>query len=160
MDFETKKITLADGTELMLNIWDFAGEKKFRMLFPSYISGASGAFLLYDITNKASFEDIQEWLDVIYSVTSPPKTIILLESKADLEDERQVTKEDVLEKFSKYKFHDEILSTSAKTGQNVEEAFHLLGNEIIKNSLKKCPNCDKFYPLELLFCQFCGAKTR
>jgi len=143
----------------MLNIWDFAGEKKFRLLFPSYVSGASGALLLYDITNKDSVDDLQDWLNVIHSVPSPPKTLILLEAKSDLEDERLVTKEEVLKKYDTYKFQGEVLSTSSKTGENVEEAFEMLGREILKRSLKQCPNCKKHYPSELLYCQFCGRKT-
>ena len=159
VDFETKKLTLDDKTDLMLNIWDFAGEKKFRLLFPSYVSGSSGALLLYDITNPDSVDDLQNWLDVIHSVPSPPKTLIIIEAKGDLEDERVVTKEEVLKKYDKYKFQGEILSTSSKTGENVEASFIMLGREIMKNSLRKCPNCQKFFPQELAFCQFCGTKT-
>jgi small GTP-binding protein len=159
VDFETKKLTLDEKTDLMLNIWDFAGEKKFRLLFPSYVSGASGALLLYDITNKDSVDDLQNWLDVIHSVPNPPKTLIIIEAKADLENERVVKKEDVLNQYNKYKFQGEILSTSAKSGENVEASFEMLGREILRNSLKKCPNCGKHYPLELAFCQFCGHKT-
>ena len=61
--------------------------------------------------------------------------------------------------FEKYKFQGEILTTSAKTGENVEKAFEMLGREILKNSLKKCPQCGKHYPTELKFCQYCGSKT-
>ena len=50
VDFETKSVVLNGSTQIMFNLWDFAGEKKFRLLFPSYVSGASGALLLYDIT--------------------------------------------------------------------------------------------------------------
>ena len=85
--------------------------------------------------------------------------MILIEAKADLEDERVVNKEDVIEKYNNYKFQGEILSTSAKTGKNVEEAFEMLGREILRHSLKKCPKCGKHYPLEQMFCSFCGAKT-
>ena len=159
VDFETKKITLDETTDLMFNIWDFAGEKKFRLLFPSYVSGASGALLLYDITNKDTVDDLQDWLDVINSVPNPPKTMIVIEAKSDLEEERVVTKEDVLKQYDKYKFQGDILSTSAKSGENVEATFEMLGREILEHSLKKCPNCGKMFPLEQMFCNFCGAKT-
>ncbi|UCD01270.1 MAG: GTP-binding protein [Promethearchaeota archaeon] len=156
VDFETKKV-IVDETEILLNIWDFAGEKKFRLLFPSYVSGASGALMLYDITNKESLNDLYDWINVISSVPNSPKTKILIEAKVDLN--RKVKREDGLELFEKYKFQGEMLSTSAKTGENVEKAFEMLGREILKNSLKKCPNCGKFYPLELKFCMFCGSRT-
>ena len=156
VDFETKKVVV-DNTEILLNIWDFAGEKKFRLLFPSYVSGASGALMLYDITNKESLNDLHDWINVISSVPNPPKTRILLEAKIDLI--RKVKREDALKIFDKYKFQGEMLSTSSKTGENVEKAFEMLGREILKTSLKKCPNCGKLYPLELKFCQYCGTKT-
>lgn len=156
VDFETKKVVV-DDTEILLNIWDFAGEKKFRLLFPSYVSGASGALMLYDVTNEDSIPDLFDWINVISSVPNPPKTKIMIESKIDLE--RKVKKEVALDIFEKYKFQGELLSTSAKTGENVEKAFEMLGREILKNSLKKCQNCGKLYPLELKFCQYCGSKS-
>ena len=156
VDFETKKVVV-DDTEILLNIWDFAGEKKFRLLFPSYVSGASGALMLYDITNKESVNDLFDWINVISSVPNPPKTKILIEAKIDLK--RKVQREEAEKIFEKYKFQGEILSTSSKTGENVEKAFEMLGREILKTSLKKCPNCEKLYPLELKFCQYCGFKT-
>lgn len=155
VDFETKKVVV-DDTEILLNIWDFAGEKKFRLLFPSYVSGASGALMLYDITNKESVNDLFDWINVISSVPNPPKTKILIEAKIDLK--RKVQREEAEKIFEKYKFQGEILSTSSKTGENVEKAFEMLGREILKTSLKKCPNCGKLYPLELKFCQYCGTK--
>lgn len=156
VDFETKKLVV-DGTEILLNIWDFAGEKKFRLLFPSYISGASGALLLYDITNKDSFNDLYDWINVISSIPNSPKTKILIETKTDLK--RKVPKEEAMQFVEKYDFQGDIIATSAKTGENVEEAFITLGREILKNSLRKCTDCEKMYPIELKFCQYCGSKA-
>lgn len=156
VDFETKKVVV-DDTEILLNLWDFAGEKKFRLLFPSYVSGASGALMLYDVTNRDSVEDLYDWINVISSVPNSPQTKILIESKIDLK--RKVKKEEAQEIFDKYNFQGELISTSAKTGENVEKVFEMLGREILKKSLQKCPGCGKMYPLELKFCQYCGSKT-
>ena len=156
VDFETKKIII-DDTEILLNIWDFAGEKKFRLLFPSYVSGASGALMLYDVSNRDSLDDLYDWINVISSVPNSPKTRILIEAKNDLK--RKIKEEEAQEIFEKYNFQGEIISTSAKTGENVEKAFQMLGREILKNSLQKCTNCGKMYPIELKFCQYCGSKT-
>lgn len=149
-----------DGTEILLNIWDFAGEKKFRLLLPSYVSGASGALVLYDITNKDSLEDLHNWIKVITSVPNSPKTKIMIEAKIDLENQREVKHEDAKEVFNKYKFQGEIIGVSSKTGENVENVFEMLGRQILKNSLIKCSSCNKYYPLELKYCQYCGQKTR
>ncbi|MGQ4872686.1 MAG: GTP-binding protein [Promethearchaeia archaeon] len=163
VDFETKKLTIdtEDGksVDLLLNLWDFGGEKKFRLLFPSYVSGASGVLLLYDITNKESLEDLHNWIEIIDNVPNPPRTKILVEAKVDLEDQREVTKEDAMKIFNQYNFQGEIISTSAKTGQNVEAAFEMLGRAILRNSLKKCPHCGNFYPIEQRICTYCGYKT-
>ncbi len=156
VDFETKKVVV-DNTEILLNIWDFAGEERFRVLFPSYISGASGALMLYDVTNEDSLNDLYDWINVISSVPNAPKTKILIEAKIDLE--RKVKREDALKAFEKFKFQGDLISTSSKTGDNVEKAFEMLGREIIKNSLRKCTKCGELYPLEMKFCQYCGTKT-
>ena len=159
VDFETKKVNV-DGTDILLNIWDFAGEKKFRVLLPSYVSGASGALMLYDITNPDTLIDLKDWINVITSVPNSPKTKLLIEAKIDLENQRKVSKEDGMKLFKKHNFQGEILGTSAKTGENVEKAFEMLGREILVNSLKKCPSCGRHYPLEQKFCQYCGRKTQ
>ncbi|MBY8988922.1 MAG: GTP-binding protein [Candidatus Lokiarchaeota archaeon] len=158
VDFETKKINV-DGNEILLNIWDFAGEKKFRLLLPSYVSGASGALMLYDITNRDSLEDLYDWIKVVSSVPNAPHTKLLIEAKIDLEEQREIKKDEAQKIFEKYKFQGEIIGTSSKTGDNIEKAFEMLGRQIMKTSLKKCPGCEQFYPKELKFCQFCGSKT-
>jgi len=158
VDFETKKVEI-DDIDILLNIWDFAGEKKFRVLLPSYVSGASGALIIYDITNKDSLIDLHDWMKVISSVPNSPKTKLLLEAKCDLEEQREVLKKEGEKLFKQYNFQGEILGTSAKTGKNVEKVFEMLGREILDKSLKKCPNCGNLYPIEQKFCQFCGRKT-
>ncbi len=159
VDFETKKVKVND-TDILLNLWDFGGEKKFRLLFPSYVSGASGALILYDLTNKDSLTDLHNWVNIIDNVQNPPRTKLLLEHKIDLEAQREISREDAMKIHSKYKFQGDILGTSAKTGAGVEKAFQMLGAEILRKSLRKCPNCDKHYPIELKFCQYCGHKTK
>ena len=98
-------------------------------------------------------------MSVITSVHNSPKTKLLVEAKVDLEDQREVQKSDAKKIFDKYNFQGDILGTSSKTGENVEEVFKLLGREILNNSLKKCSNCGRLYPLELKFCQYCGQRT-
>lgn len=158
VDFETKRVQVGEE-EILLNIWDFAGEKKFRTLLPSYVSGASGALMLYDITDRESLKDLSDWINVISSVPKGPKTKILIEAKADLEDRREIKKKEGEEILKKFEFQGDLLSTSAKTGENVEEAFQMLGKQILETSLKKCSNCGNYYPAEQNFCQFCGNRT-
>ena len=79
VDFETK-ILEVEGLEVKLMIWDFAGEERFRFIFPQYVYGAMGGILMYDITNYSSFSHIYEWLSVIKE-TNQTFPIILLGGK-------------------------------------------------------------------------------
>jgi len=157
VDFETKKVVIEDSI-ILLNIWDFAGEEKFRTLFPSYVSGASGALILYDITNRKSLEDLENWLEIINNSPNPPNTKLLIGSKLDLEEIRQLSKKDISDFFIRYDFQGKVIECSSKTGYNVESIFVKLGKEILKNSLIKCKFCGNYYPKELIYCQFCGEK--
>ena len=64
VEFEVKSVTVTDPSvssgpvPVQFSIWDFAGETKFRQLFPAYCSGASAALLLFDITDPNSFQDL------------------------------------------------------------------------------------------------------
>lgn len=154
VDFMVKTLNIEElNTDVNFSIWDFAGENKFRQLFPSYCSGASGALLLFDITNRDSFEDINEWLELINNASG--KIIkFLIASKCDLDD-WEVSKEEVL-KFQKDNKLDTFVETSAKTGKNVDIVFNNIGKSIIEMSMRKCPNCGELVQKEVLFCTFCS----
>ena len=111
VDFMTKNLVI-DGKEIHLSIWDFAGEGKFRVLFPSYISGASGALILYDMTSRSSFNELNDWMKLI-SGSSGKVSKLLIGSKSDLADQRQVSNEEAtsfqdnnsIEKFFLFGIH-------------------------------------------------------
>ncbi len=63
--FKRKEFKLKENLKIELNIWDFGGEEKYRILFPAYVNGASAALLLYDTTRKATLEDISNWVKII-----------------------------------------------------------------------------------------------
>jgi small GTP-binding protein len=157
VDFETKEVVL-DNDVILFNIWDFAGEEKFRILFPSYVSGASGALVLYDITNRDSLDDLVNWIEIIESVPDHPNTLFLIGTKLDLEENREVSSEEALKFHKKFNFKGDITETSSKSGINIEETFIKLGKEILQCSLIKCKHCGEFFPQELIYCQFCGNK--
>ena len=64
VDFMSKNLTV-DDLDVHLSLWDFAGEQKFRTLFPAYCSGASGAIVLFDLSSRSSFEDLVDWVELI-----------------------------------------------------------------------------------------------
>ena len=154
VDFMTKNLKI-DDQEVHLSLWDFAGEEKFRILFPSYCSGASGALILYDITRRDTFKDVDDWMNLI-NTSSGKICKLLIGAKCDLEDKREIS----LAEGEKYgqEFADIFFESSSKTGQNVENIFTSLTRKILESSLRKCPHCGELIPKELLFCQFCGKK--
>jgi len=115
------RIINVGGKAIKLQIWDTAGQERFRSVTRSYYRGAAGALLVYDVTNRDSFNALLAWLQDARTLASPNIIILLIGNKRDLEEERQVT---FMEASNFAQEHELIfLETSAKTGENIEEAF-------------------------------------
>lgn len=123
VDFETKVLKI-DGVEIKLLIWDFAGEERFRFIFPQYIYGAMGGILMYDITDYSSFSHINDWLSVING-TKQRFPIILLGGKSDLDEFREISWREG-QRAAKLMDLNEFSECSSKTGENVQESFATL----------------------------------
>ncbi|KAL1929903.1 hypothetical protein VTP01DRAFT_1057 [Rhizomucor pusillus] len=122
VEFGTKFITV-DGKQVKLQIWDTAGQESFRSITQSYYRGAAGALLVYDISRRESFNHIPTWLADVRKHANPNTTIMLIGNKSDLErNKRQVTREEA-ERFAQENDIPLFMETSAKSAENVEEAF-------------------------------------
>jgi len=154
--FKRKQIPIKDEV-IDLSIWDFGGEEKYRVLFPSYVTGASGALILYDLTRKETLYDVENWVKIIDENTSDIGKL-LIGTKDDLIDEREIPKEDIEKICNKFNFCSNPIETSAKTGNNVEMAFTILCEKIMEQKFQICKSCGKGFSKILKFCQFCGAK--
>jgi len=154
--FKKKLVPVKDHI-VELNIWDFGGEDKYRTLFPSYVTGASGALIVFDLTRKATLDDIDNWIQIIDENT---KNIVklIIGAKGDLINEREVQEEDIQKVCDQYKFCSNPVETSSKTGDNVEKAFITLCENILEEKFHFCKKCGKGFPKSLRFCQHCGAK--
>ena len=135
VDMFTKKLSI-DGQNIGLTIWDFGGEEKFRSLLPRYCMGTQGAMFLFDLTKHLSFEALENWLQIINKYI-PESKKILIASKADLANQREVSEDEAIE-FQQNQRIDLYLECSSKTGQNVDEIFDSLMNAIL-SSFIKCP---------------------
>ncbi len=162
VDFKRKSMTVKGAHKdlsLELNIWDFAGEEKYRTLFPAYANGASAAFILFDTTGRETLKDIDSWLEIIDENAYSNIVKQVIAAKIDLKSEREVSKKDAEDFFKKYEWCTDIISTSSKTGENVEEAFILVVKKIIKNNLQICKSCGEVFNKKLKNCQYCGEKV-
>ena len=131
VEFGSKQFNI-EGHSIKAQIWDTAGQERYKAITSAYYKGAKGAFIVYDITRKNSFESIDKWINDVTSVADKKITIVLIGNKSDLEDQRQVTKEQGEDKANKLQVA--FLETSAFSGENLEKAFQMM----IKEVYKKC----------------------
>lgn len=126
IEFDTQMLDTPQG-KVKAQIWDTAGQERFaRVLLPTYFRKAKGVILVYDITNAKSFESLSErWMAQLNDhASSDDLAKLLVGNKSDLEASREVTKEKA-EEFCK-EYGMEMLETSAKSGENVLQAFEKL----------------------------------
>jgi len=127
VEFGARMITI-DGKQVELQIWDTAGQESFRSITRSYYRGAAGALLVYDITQRHTFNHLTSWLEDARQHSTSNMVIMLIGNKCDLFARREVQKEEG-EAFARE--HGLIfMETSAKTAANVEEAFINTAREI------------------------------
>ncbi|VFV46326.1 ras-related protein rab-26 [Lynx pardinus] len=88
------KVLDVDGMKVKLQIWDTAGQERFRSVTHAYYRDAHALLLLYDVTNKASFDNIQAWLTEIQDYAQHDVVLMLLGNKVDSAQERVVKRED------------------------------------------------------------------
>uniref|UniRef100_A0A914DGW9 Uncharacterized protein n=1 Tax=Acrobeloides nanus TaxID=290746 RepID=A0A914DGW9_9BILA len=135
IEFRTRTMQI-DTSKIKAQIWDTAGNERFRALTPMYFRGAHGAILVYDITNHQSFRNIQYWLDTILDHTNLSGIVILLiGNKCDLDKIRTVPTDEAR------MYAEErgliFLETSAKDSTNIEIAFNVLLKKIYKEERDK-----------------------
>jgi Ras-related protein Rab-6A len=128
IDYFTKVITDGDKT-ICLQIWDTAGQEKFRALIPSYIRNSSVAILVYDITHRLSFENLQKWHQTITNISNP--VLIVVGNKVDLEGEREVSAEEG-QKFART-IGSDFIETSVRIPGTLDQLFAKLIAIPIKN---------------------------
>lgn len=111
---------LEDRT-VRLQLWDTAGQERFRSLIPSYIRDSSVAVIVYDVTNRQSFLNIQRWVEEVRAERGSDVIIVLVGNKTDLVDRRQVSIEEGDAKARELSVM--FIETSAKAGFNVKALF-------------------------------------
>jgi len=135
VDFFMKHITIEDIT-VSLQIWDFAGEERFRFLLPGYVSGASGGIFMYDITRQSTLNRTHEWMTIFKKEYAKKENnellpVIALGGKTDREEDRSVNLTYAKNRLSDFNCLD-FMECSSKSGKNIEEVFITLTRHLIE----------------------------
>ena len=121
VEFATRTI-ITDSKNIKAQIWDTAGQERYRAITSAYYRGALGALLVYDISKKTSFENVEKWLKELKEHSDPNIVLMLVGNKSDLKHLRAVKTEEASAFAEKNGLA--FLETSALDSCNVEIAFH------------------------------------
>lgn len=128
-----KDVNIGDNTNVRLIMWDLAGQEKYNVIRSMYFQGCEGALLVYDVTRYNTFESVKSrWLRDFKKFIRKEGVYVLIGNKTDLIDDRVVPTEkgkDLAENIKASHF----IETSAKLGENIEQAFLLLVKQILSN---------------------------
>lgn len=129
IEFASKIIRVGDQ-KVKLQIWDTAGQERFRSVTRSYYRNTAIALLVYDVTRRNTFTDIITWLEDARNSCGPQTVLILVGNKADLEEKRQVSKEE----GSKFAAENGLMfaEASAKSSTMTEEIFQSTAKEVLR----------------------------
>jgi Ras-related protein Rab-2A len=130
VDFSSRAITLSDNTPVHIQVFDTAGQERYKSITLSYFRGAAGCLLVYDITRRETFEHVETWLSLVREKTHQSK-MILIGNKCDLDHKREITSEQGQTLAQRHGLL--FLETSAKTAHHVHDAFLQLGDEIFRS---------------------------
>lgn len=133
VEFDSTILSI-DEKKVKLQIWDTAGQERFRSISKAYYRNAVGVILVFDITERKSFDDLPSWLNDVHALCDPNAVIQLIGNKCDLGSQRVVTLAEA-EQFAEH-HHMQYLETSAKAGQNVREAFVRVATTIMSKGLR------------------------
>ncbi|MFX1511190.1 MAG: Rab family GTPase [Promethearchaeota archaeon] len=135
LDLSLKEVDLSQGT-VKIQLWDLGGQLAFKTLRQRFYSGTRGAMLVYDVTRPSTLHNLQIWLQELQTNVPTKTPFVVLGNKSDLGDMCVVNEKDEKSWAERSKALANY-RTSAKTGDNVEEAFEFLASKIVKGIKKE-----------------------
>ena len=129
VDYRLKNVEIEDGSTIKLQIWDTVGQERFNSIARSYYKGVHAIILIFSVTDRKSFDNVQNWLNQIKEEVDEQVTLILVANKIDCEN-REVDSDEGEELANE--FNIKFFECSAKTGRNIDLAF----DELIKKMVK------------------------
>ncbi|CAF1392835.1 unnamed protein product, partial [Didymodactylos carnosus] len=133
VDFQIRTIDI-DSKDVKLQVWDTAGQDRFKCVVSSFYRGAHGVIVCFDITDLESFRNVEEWISEIqrYCSTNPP--IYLVGTKSDLQTKRTISYQQATQ-YAQSK-GIQYIETSSKTNDNIQETFFRFSRTLIEHSDK------------------------
>ena len=129
VDFFMKTLNLQNKI-VKLQVWDTAGMEKYRSISASYYRGSHAAFIVFDLTSRASFDAVPKWIEAYYRTNNEnEKNVVLIGNKSDLEELREVSTEEA-QSYAEIN-NMAYFETSAKLSVNVEEVFHFIADKLL-----------------------------
>jgi len=137
IDYRNKLVEV-DKQKIKLQIYDTAGQERFRSITSSYYRDADALLLVYDVTNRLSFENIRNWLAQVKEFAKDNVQITLVGNKIDLHGQRRVKTEEGVQLAHNYNIS--YMETSAKNGHGVKEVFSDLAKKLVASSRDSSSN--------------------
>ena len=131
IDLITTSIKI-EGKSFKIQIWDTAGQEKYRAMTKNLFLKTQGIVIIFDISNETSFINLKSWMNGIKEECSADIPMILVGNKLDLEDKRVIDKERAMEFAKNEKL--EYIETSSKTGENINKALSLIIEKIYQRA--------------------------
>ena len=131
IDLKSKDIEIKNKN-IRIQIWDTAGQEKYRAITRNLFLKVLGVLIIYDITNEKSYNNLKTWVELIREDCGSHMQIIIVGNKCDLDSERKINQEEVMKYAKKEKI--EYIETSCKTGENVQKAVKTICEKILENN--------------------------
>ena len=129
IDLKTANLEIKNKN-IRIQIWDTAGQEKYKAITKNLFLKVMGAIIIFDITNEKSFNNLKNWVQMIKEECGPHMTIIIVGNKNDLNEQRKINEEEVIAYANKQKL--DYIETSCKTGENVKKAVTILCEKILE----------------------------
>ena len=130
IDLKTTDIEIKNK-KIHIQLWDTAGQEKYKAITKNLFLKVMGALIIYDITNEASYNNLKSWVKLIKEECGKHMQLIILGNKSDLDAERKISKDEAINYAKEQKI--DYIETSSKTGENVKKAVTMICESILEN---------------------------